>query len=194
MGRKSTTYTKMAVPRLKKRFVEEVVPSLKEKFQYKSVMQVPKITKIVINKGVGAAVADKKLVDVAVEEITQIAGQKAVATISKKAISNFKLRENMPIGVKVTLRGDRMYEFLDRLTTVSLARVRDFKGISEKGFDGRGNYTLGVKEQIIFPEISIDKVAKISGMDITFVTTANTDEEAYALLAAVGMPFSNIKK
>jgi len=136
----------------------------------------------------------KKLVDVAVEEITQIAGQKAVATISKKAISNFKLRENMPIGVKVTLRGDRMYEFLDRLTTVSLARVRDFKGVSEKGFDGRGNYTLGVKEQIIFPEISIDKVSKISGMDITFVTTAPTDEEAYALLAAIGMPFSNIKK
>jgi large subunit ribosomal protein L5 len=131
---------------------------------------------------------------VAVDEITQIAGQKAVATISKKAISNFKLRENMPIGVKVTLRGDRMYEFLDRLTTVSLARVRDFKGVSEKGFDGRGNYTLGVKEQIIFPEISIDKVSKISGMDITFVTTASTDEEAYALLAAVGMPFSNIKK
>ncbi|MHA8065068.1 50S ribosomal protein L5 [Aquirufa sp. ROCK2-A2] len=184
----------MAVPRLKERFVKEVVPSLKEKFQYKSVMQVPKITKIVINKGVGAAVSDKKLVDVAVEEITQIAGQKAVATVSKKAISNFKLRENMPIGVKVTLRGDRMYEFLDRLTTVSLARVRDFKGISEKGFDGRGNYTLGVKEQIIFPEISIDKVSKISGMDITFVTTASTDEEAYALLAAVGMPFSNIKK
>jgi len=136
----------------------------------------------------------KKLVDVAVEEITQIAGQKAVATISKKAISNFKLRENMPIGVKVTLRGDRMYEFLDRLTTVSLPRVRDFKGVSEKGFDGRGNYTLGVKEQIIFPEISIDKVSKISGMDITFVTTAATDEEAYALLAAIGMPFSNIKK
>jgi large subunit ribosomal protein L5 len=139
-------------------------------------------------------VSDKKLVDVAVEEISQIAGQKAVATISKKAISNFKLRENMPIGVKVTLRGDRMYEFLDRLTTVSLPRVRDFKGVSEKGFDGRGNYTLGVKEQIIFPEISIDKVSKISGMDITFVTTANTDEEAYALLAAVGMPFSNIRK
>jgi large subunit ribosomal protein L5 len=139
-------------------------------------------------------VSDKKLVDVAVEEITQIAGQRAVATISKKAISNFKLRENMPIGVKVTLRGDRMYEFLDRLTTVSLARVRDFKGVSEKGFDGRGNYTLGVKEQIIFPEISIDKVSKISGMDITFVTTAPTDEEAYALLAAIGMPFSNIKK
>ena len=172
----------MAVPRLKERFVKEVVPSLKEKFQYKSIMQVPKITKIVINKGVGAAVSDKKLIDIAIEEITQIAGQKAVATISKKAISNFKLREDMPIGVKVTLRGDRMYEFLDRLTTVSLARVRDFKGISEKGFDGRGNYTLGVKEQIIFPEISIDKVSKISGMDITFVTTASTDEEAYACL------------
>lgn len=184
----------MAVPRLKVRYLKEVVPSLKTKFEYKSVMQVPKITKIVINKGVGAAVSDKKLVDVAVEEITQIAGQKAVATISKKAISNFKLRENMPIGVKVTLRGVRMYEFLDRLTTVSLARVRDFKGVSEKGFDGRGNYTLGVKEQIIFPEISIDKVSKISGMDITFVTTAPTDEEAYALLAAIGMPFSNIKK
>jgi len=194
VGRKSTKYTTMAVPRLKERFVKEVVSSLKEKFQYKSVMQVPKITKIVINKGVGAAVSDKKLVDVAVEEITLIAGQRAVATISKKAISNFKLRENMPIGVKVTLRGDRMYEFLDRLTTVSLPRVRDFKGVSEKGFDGRGNYTLGVKEQIIFPEMSIDKVAKISGMDITFVTTAKTDEEAYALLVSVGMPFSNIKK
>jgi large subunit ribosomal protein L5 len=194
VGRKSTKYTTMAVPRLKERFVKEVVSSLKEKFQYKSVMQVPKITKIVINKGVGAAVSDKKLVDVAVEEITLIAGQRAVATISKKAISNFKLRENMPIGVKVTLRGDRMYEFLDRLTTVSLPRVRDFKGVSEKGFDGRGNYTLGVKEQIIFPEMSIDKVAKISGMDITFVTSAKTDEEAYALLVAVGMPFSNIKK
>jgi len=170
VGRKSTKYTTMAVPRLKERFVKEVVPSLKEKFQYKSIMQVPKITKIVINKGVGAAVSDKKLIDIAIDEITQIAGQKAVATISKKAISNFKLREDMPIGVKVTLRGDKMYEFLDRLTTVSLARVRDFKGISEKGFDGRGNYTLGVKEQIIFPEISIDKVSKISGMDITFVT------------------------
>ena len=194
MGRKSTKYTTMAVPRLKERFVKEVVPSLKEKFQYKSIMQVPKITKIVINKGVGAAVSDKKLIDIAIDEITQIAGQKAVATISKKAISNFKLREDMPIGVKVTLRGDKMYEFLDRLTTVSLARVRDFKGISEKGFDGRGNYTLGVKEQIIFPEISIDKVSKISGMDITFVTTAGTDEEAYVLLAAVGMPFSNQKK
>lgn len=184
----------MAVPRLKERYIKEVVSNLKEKFQYKSVMQVPKISKIVINKGVGAAVSDKKLVDVAVEEISQIAGQKAVATISKKAISNFKLRENMPIGVKVTLRGDRMYEFLDRLTTVALPRVRDFKGISEKGFDGRGNYTLGVKEQIIFPEISIDKVNRISGMDITFVTTAATDEESYALLSAMGMPFSNQKK
>jgi len=184
----------MAVPRLKERYIKEVVSNLKEKFQYKSVMQVPKISKIVINKGVGAAVADKKLVDVAVEEISQIAGQKAVATISKKAISNFKLRENMPIGVKVTLRGDRMYEFLDRLTTVALPRVRDFKGISEKGFDGRRNYTLGVKEQIIFPEISIDKVNRISGMDITFVTTAATDEESYALLSAMGMPFSNQKK
>jgi large subunit ribosomal protein L5 len=184
----------MAVPRLKARYLKEIVPGLKTKFEYKSVMQVPKITKIVINKGVGAAVSDKKLVDIAVDEITLIAGQKAVATISKKAISNFKLRENMPIGVKVTLRGDRMYEFLDRLTTVSLARVRDFRGVSEKGFDGRGNYTLGVKEQIIFPEISIDKVSKISGMDITFVTNAPTDEEAYALLAAIGMPFSNIKK
>ena len=173
--------------RLKDKYVSEIVPALKEKFQFKSVMQVPKITKIVINKGIGAAVADKKLIDTGVEELTLIAGQKAVATMSKKAISNFKLRENMPIGVKVTLRGDKMYEFLDRLTTVALPRVRDFKGISDKGFDGRGNYTLGVKEQIIFPEISIDKVSKISGMDITFVTTANTDAEAYALLQQMGL-------
>ncbi len=180
--------------RLRDKYQSEVVPALKEKFQYKSIMQVPKITKIVINKGIGAAVADKKLIDTGIEEITLIAGQKAVATISKKAISNFKLRENMPIGVKVTLRGNKMYEFLDRLMTVSLPRVRDFKGVSDKGFDGRGNYTLGVKEQIIFPEISIDKVNKISGMDITFVTTANTDEEANALLKALGMPFSNQKK
>ncbi len=180
--------------RLKDKYVSEVVPALKEKFQYKSIMQVPKITKIVINKGIGAAVADKKLIDTGVDELTIIAGQKAVATMSKKAISNFKLRENMPIGVKVTLRGDKMYEFLDRLTTVALPRVRDFKGISDKGFDGRGNYTLGVKEQIIFPEISIDKVTKISGMDITFVTTATTDAEAYALLQQMGMPFANSKK
>jgi large subunit ribosomal protein L5 len=183
----------MATPRLKEKFVNEVSATLKEKFQYKSVMQVPKITKIVLNKGVGAAVADKKLVDNAVEETTTIAGQKAVATISKKAISNFKLRENMPIGVKVTLRGNKMYEFLDRFTTVALPRVRDFKGISDKGFDGRGNYTMGIKEQIIFPEISIDKIAKITGYDITFVTTAATDAEALALLKEMGMPFANQK-
>ncbi|MBP6385212.1 MAG: 50S ribosomal protein L5 [Pseudarcicella sp.] len=184
----------MATPRLKEKYTNEIVSALKEKFQYKSVMQVPKLTKIVINKGIGAAVSDKKLVDIGIEEITVIAGQKAVATISKKAISNFKLRENMPIGVKVTLRGDKMYEFLDRLVTISLPRVRDFKGISDKGFDGRGNYTLGVKEQIIFPEISIDKVNKISGMDITFVTNANTDEESLSLLKELGMPFVSGKK
>jgi large subunit ribosomal protein L5 len=184
----------MANPRIKDKYLTDIVPALKDKFQYKSVMQVPKITKIVINKGVGAAVADKKLVDTGVEEITAIAGQKAIATYSKKAISNFKLRENMPIGVKVTLRGNRMYEFLDRLVSIALPRVRDFKGISDKGFDGRGNYTLGVREQIIFPEISIDKVSKISGMDITFVTTATTDEESLELLKALGMPFANQKK
>ena len=181
----------MAVPRIKDRYVKEVVPSLKEKFQYKSVMQVPKITKIVINKGVGAAVADKKLVDVAVDEITLIAGQKAVATISKKAISNFKLRENMPIGVKVTLRGNRMYEFLDRFITVSLPRVRDFRGISGKAFDGRGNYNIGVKEQIIFPEIEYDKIDALRGLNISITTTAKTDEEAKALLAAFKFPFRN---
>lgn len=157
-------------------------------------MQVPRLSKIVINKGIGGAVADKKLVDAGVEEITLIAGQKAIPTISKKAISNFKLREKMPIGVKVTLRGDRMFEFLDRLTSIALPRVRDFQGISDKGFDGRGNYTFGVKEQIIFPEIQIDKVNKISGMDITFVTTAKTDEESYELLKALGMPFTKGKK
>ncbi|MEQ8359388.1 MAG: 50S ribosomal protein L5 [Cytophagales bacterium] len=179
----------MAAPRLKEKYEKEIVSSLKDKFQYKSIMQVPKIQKICINKGIGAAVADKKLIDIGLEEITTITGQKAVATKSKKAISNFKLREDMPIGVRVTLRGDRMFEFLDRLVNVALPRVRDFKGVSDKGFDGRGNYTLGVKEQIIFPEISIDKVSKINGMDITFVTTANTDEESYALLKALGMPF-----
>jgi len=184
----------MATPRLKEIYNKEIVSVLKKKFQYKSIMQVPKITKICINKGIGAAVADKKLVDVGVDEITQITGQKAVATKSKKAISNFKLRENMPIGAKVTLRGDKMYEFMDRLMTIALPRVRDFRGVNDKGFDGRGNYTLGVKEQIIFPEISIDKVAKISGMDITFVTTAETDEESMELLKAFGMPFSNQKK
>jgi large subunit ribosomal protein L5 len=184
----------MANPRLKDKYSKEIIPALKDKFQYKSIMQVPKISKIVINKGIGAAVGDKKLVDIGVDELSQITGQKAVPTISKKAISNFKLRENMPIGAKVTLRGDKMYEFLDRLMTVALPRVRDFRGISEKGFDGRGNYTLGVKEQIIFPEISIDKVVKISGMDITFVTTASTDEESLELLKSFGMPFANQKR
>ena len=181
----------MANPRKKDTYVKDVVPALKEKFQYSSVMQVPKLTKIVLNKGIGAAVADKKLVDQGVKELSLITGQRAVATKSKIAVSNFKLRENMPIGAKVTLRGEKMYEFLDRLTTVALPRVRDFKGISDKGFDGRGNYTLGVTEQIIFPEISIEKVTKITGMDITFVTTAATDEEAFALLKALGMPFVN---
>jgi large subunit ribosomal protein L5 len=181
----------MANPRKKDLYVKDIVPALKEKFQYTSVMQVPKLTKIVLNKGIGAAVADKKLVDQGVEELSLITGQRAVATKSKIAVSNFKLRENMPIGAKVTLRGEKMYEFLDRLTTVALPRVRDFKGISDKGFDGRGNYTLGVTEQIIFPEISIEKVARITGMDITFVTSAATDEEAFALLKALGMPFVN---
>ena len=181
----------MANPRKKDLYVKDIVPALKEKFQYSSVMQVPKLTKIVLNKGIGAAVADKKLVDQGVEELSLITGQRAVATKSKIAVSNFKLREDMPIGAKVTLRGEKMYEFLDRLTTVALPRVRDFKGISDKGFDGRGNYTLGVTEQIIFPEISIEKVTKIPGMDITFVTSAATDEEAFALLKALGMPFVN---
>jgi len=179
----------MATTRFKEKYLKDVMPILQEKFQYKSVMEIPKLVKIAINKGIGQATADKKLVDVGVDELTTISGQKAVATRSKKAISNFKLRENMPIGAKVTLRGDRMYEFLDRLVSVALPRVRDFKGINNKGFDGRGNYTLGVKEQIIFPEISIDKVSKISGMDITFVTTAKTDEESFELLKALGMPF-----
>ena len=184
----------MATTRLKEKYVKDVVTLLQDKFQYKSVMQVPRLSKIVINKGIGGAVADKKLVDAGVEEITLIAGQKAIPTISKKAISNFKLREKMPIGVKVTLRGDKMFEFLDRLTSIALPRVRDFQGISDKGFDGRGNYTFGVKEKIIFPEIQIDKVNKISGMDITFVTTAKTDEESYELLKALGMPFTKGKK
>ncbi len=184
----------MANPRLKDKYLNDVVPALKAKFQYKSIMQVPKITKIVVNKGIGAAVADKKLVEIGVEELSTITGQKALATKSKKDISNFKLRSGVPIGAKVTLRGEKMYEFFDRLVTVALPRVRDFKGINDKGFDGKGNYTLGVKEQIIFPEISIDKVAKISGMDITFVTTATTDEESFELLKAFGMPFASLKK
>jgi large subunit ribosomal protein L5 len=180
--------------RLKDKYEKEVVPALQEKFQYKSIMQVPRITKICINRGIGAAVADKKLVDNGVEELTTITGQKAVPTIAKRSVSNFKLREGMPIGARVTLRGERMYEFMDRLLTVALPRVRDFKGINDKGFDGRGNYTLGVKEQIIFPEISIDKIKGISGMDITFVTTAENDEQSYELLRAFGMPFANAKK
>lgn len=184
----------MANPRFKELYLKEVVPALQSKFGYKSTMQIPKVTKIVLNKGIGAAVADKKLVDIGVDELSQITGQKAVATKSKKAISNFKLREDLPIGAKVTLRGNRMYEFLDRLTTIALPRVRDFKGVNDKGFDGRGNYTLGVKEQIIFPEISIDKIQKISGMDITFVTSASTDEESLELLKLFGFPFANQKK
>ncbi len=184
---------KMAIPRLKNKYISEIIPLLQEKFQYKSVMQVPKVVKIAINRGIGDAVSDKKLVDVGVSELTTVTGQQAVATIAKKSVSNFKLREGMPIGAKVTLRGDRMYEFLDRLLTVALPRVRDFKGVKARGFDGRGNYSLGVQEQIIFPEISIDKINKIAGMDITFVTTAKTDEESLALLKAFGMPFSKGK-
>jgi large subunit ribosomal protein L5 len=180
----------MATPRLKDKYTKEIVPALKQKFNYGSVMQVPKIEKICINKGMGVAVSDKKLIDVGIEEITTITGQKAVSTRAKKDISNFKLRSNVPIGVRVTLRGDKMYEFLDRLMNIALPRVRDFRGVSAKGFDGRGNYTLGVKEQIIFPEISIEKVNKISGMDITFVTSAQTDEESFELLKAFGMPFA----
>jgi large subunit ribosomal protein L5 len=186
--------TEKYTPRLADKYKKEVVPALMKKFSYKSVMQTPKLTKICINRGVNGAVADKKLVDIAIDELTTVTGQKAVSTLSKKDISNFKLRKQMPIGAKVTLRGVNMYEFLDRLVSVSLPRVRDFKGINDKSFDGRGNYTMGVTEQIIFPEIDIDKVNKITGMDITFVTTANTNEEAYELLKELGMPFKNIKK
>ncbi|MFT4022852.1 MAG: 50S ribosomal protein L5 [Flavihumibacter sp.] len=181
-------------PRLADKYKKEVVPALMKKFSYGTVMQAPKLVKICLNRGVNGAVADKKLVDIAVDELTMITGQKAVATMSKKDISNFKLRKNMPIGARVTLRGNNMYEFLDRLIAISLPRVRDFKGISEKAFDGRGNYTLGVTEQIIFPEIDIDKVNKITGLDITFVTTAQTNEEAYELLKELGMPFRNSRK
>jgi large subunit ribosomal protein L5 len=177
------------IPRLKEEYRSRVIPALKEEFGYKNVMQVPKLEKIVLSRGVGAAVSDKKLVDYAVDELTKITGQKALATISKKDVAAFKLRKGMPIGAKVTLRGERMYEFLDRLITSSLPRVRDFGGIKATGFDGRGNYNLGVLEQIIFPEIDIDKVNKISGMDITFVTTAKTDKEAQSLLAELGLPF-----
>jgi large subunit ribosomal protein L5 len=181
-------------PRLADKYKKDVIPALMKKFSYKTVMQAPRLTKICVNRGINGAVADKKLVDVSIDELTMVTGQKAVATMSKKDISNFKLRKNMPIGARVTLRGVKMYEFLDRLVSVSLPRVRDFKGISDKSFDGRGNYTLGVTEQIIFPEIDIDKVNKITGMDITFVTTANTNEEAFELLKELGMPFRNVKK
>lgn len=177
------------VPRLKAKYKEEIRSALKEKFQYKSVMQVPKLVKISVNQGVGGATTDKKLIETAVNEMTTITGQQAVAAKSKKDISNFKLRKGMPVGVHVTLRDSKMYEFLDRLIAVALPRIRDFKGINDKGFDGRGNYTLGVTEQIIFPEINIDKVNKISGMDITFVTNAKTDKEAKSLLAELGLPF-----
>lgn len=176
-------------PRLKKQYKEEIIPSLTEKFGYKTIMRVPKLQKIVISQGLGDAVADKKIVDNAILDVSRIAGQRAVATISKKDVSNFKLRKGMPIGTKVTLRGDKMYDFLDRFISVALPRTRDFRGINPKGFDGRGNFNLGVKEHIIFPEIDIDKVSKILGMDITFVTSADSDEEGRALLDAFGFPF-----
>jgi len=186
----TTKYT----PRLVSKYKTEVVPALMKRFGYKSIMQVPKLEKICLNRGVNGAVNDKKLVDISIEELSTISGQKAIATSSKKDISNFKLRKGMPIGARVTLRGVNMYEFLDRLISASLPRVRDFKGINEKSFDGRGNYTMGVTEQIIFPEIDIDKVNKITGLDITFVTSASTNEEAYELLKEMGMPFKNAKK
>jgi large subunit ribosomal protein L5 len=181
------------IPNLKNKYRDEIIPALTKEFKYHTVMQVPKLEKIVINQGVGQAVSDKKIVDLAMEELTIITGQKAVQTMSRKDISNFKLRRKMPIGVKVTLRRDTMYEFLERLISVALPRIRDFKGINTK-FDGRGNYTLGITEQIIFPEIDIDKISKILGMEITFVTSAQSDEEAYALLREFGLPFKNIKK
>ncbi len=181
------------VPNLKTKYKEEIVPALMKEFSYKSVMQVPRIEKIVINQGVGQAVADKKIIENAQSELTQIAGQKVIQTNSRKDISNFKLRKNVPIGLKVTLRRERMYEFLERLINVSLPRIRDFKGISDK-LDGRGNYTLGIQEQIIFPEIDIDKINKILGIEITIVTSAKSDEEAYALLREFGIPFKNAKK
>lgn len=181
-------------PRLAEKYKKDVVPALMKKFGYKTIMQAPKLEKICINRGVNGAVTDKKLVEVSVEELTMITGQKAVTTQSKKDISNFKLRKHMPIGARVTLRGVKMYEFLDRLVSTALPRVRDFRGVNEKSFDGRGNFTLGITEQIIFPEVDIDKVNKITGMDITFVTTAATNEEAFELLKELGMPFRNVKK
>jgi large subunit ribosomal protein L5 len=180
-------------PTLEKKYKEEIIPAMMKEFNYKSVMQVPRLEKIVLNQGVGSTIADKKIIEVATEEMTMITGQKAVQTKSKKDISNFKLRKKMPIGVRVTLRRDHMYEFLDRLISVALPRIRDFRGIESK-MDGRGNYTLGVPEQIIFPEINIDKVNKINGMNITFVTSARSDEEGFALLKEIGLPFKNVKK
>jgi large subunit ribosomal protein L5 len=190
MANATATYT----PRLQKKYMDEVVPALMKKFGYKTVMQCPRLEKICLNQGVKGSVSDKKLIDDAVTEMSTISGQKAVPTLSKKDISNFKLRKAMPIGTRVTLRGNNMYDFMDRLVAISLPRVRDFKGINDKSFDGRGNYTMGVTEQIIFPEINIDKINRISGMDITFVTTAQTNEEAYELLKELGMPFKNAKK
>ncbi len=180
-------------PRLKDKYQNEIVPALMKQFNYKSVMQVPKLVKISINQGVGQAITDKKLLDSTVEEMTKIAGQRAVKTYSRKDISNFKLRKGMAIGARVTLRRERMYEFLDRLISVSIPRIRDFRGINDKGFDGRGNYTFGISEQLIFPEINIDEVNRIQGMNMTFVTTAKTDEEAFALLKEFGLPFKNQK-
>ena len=186
----TTTYS----PRLLKKYRDEVVPALMKKFGYKSVMQVPRLVKICLNQGVKGSVSDKKMIDDAVNEMTLVTGQKAIPTMSKKDISNFKLRKNMPIGCRVTLRNVNMFEFLDRFISVSLPRVRDFKGVNEKSFDGRGNYTMGITEQIIYPEINIDKLPRISGMDITFVTTAKTNEEAYELLKEMGMPFKTMEK
>jgi large subunit ribosomal protein L5 len=183
----------MSTVSLKKKYKEEISPALMEKFSYKSVMQVPTLDKISINQGLGQSVSDKKLIDTGLEELSAITGQKAVAVAAKKSVSNFKLREGMPIAVKVTLRGNQMFEFLDRLVNIALPRVRDFKGVKDKGFDGRGNYTLGVQEQLIFPEMSLDKIKNISGMNISFVTSAKTDEEGYELLKAFGMPFASKK-
>ena len=191
--RRSSKMDKQFTPTLQKKYSDEIVPALMKQFGYSSVMQTPRLQKIIINSGVGQAIADKKLIDVAQEEITLIAGQKAVQTVSSKDISNFKLRRGMPIGVKVTLRRERMYEFLERLINVALPRIRDFKGVSSK-LDGKGNYTMGITEQIIFPEIDIDKISKIMGLEITFVTSAGTDEEGTALLKEFGIPFKHDKK
>jgi len=181
-------------PRLKTKYTKEIVPALIKQMGYKSIMQVPKLEKITLNQGLGDAIADKKLLDIGIQEMSIIAGQKAVTTKSKKDISNFKLRKGMPIGARVTLRKERMYEFLDRLVAVAMPRIRDFRGINDKGFDGKGNYSFGISEQIIFPEIDIDKINKITGLNITFVTTAKTDKEALALLKEFGLPFKNQKK